>query len=107
MTGLDWGWRVKEKGTDDPGGDGSNTQGDGGVAKKFSGEERQQILDIVNGEVLSPQEVTDDIKNDVPTGRNDEAAKPHGGSQRSLRGIDAPLVRLYNFIRESKSSWQS
>ena len=74
LTGVEWAWRIR--GVDDPG---------GAAIRPFSDEERQQILDVVNAEVLPPRVV--DEKND------DDSAEAN---------VDAPLVRLYNFIRESQ-----
>jgi hypothetical protein len=130
MVGLEWGWRVKEKGVDDPGGD----QG-----KRFEGEERQGILDLVNGEVLLPKIVPEAKETTVnmggPMGEATSASKisvkavgldigvpivngvtPSVASPASQPGIiatevakdipeesivDAPLVRLCNFLRKS------
>jgi len=73
LTGVEWGWKAKGKGTDDP----------GGSARRLSEEERTQILEIVNNEVLSPR----------PIGSIEE-------DKKETRKIDAPLIRLYNFLRE-------
>ena len=69
LTGVEWGWREKPKGI-----------GDDGIVRSLSENERQQILDVVNGEVLSP------ILPRVVEGKGETT--------------DAPLVRLYNFLRE-------
>jgi mediator of RNA polymerase II transcription subunit 14 len=72
LTGVEWGWKAAQRGTDDPGG-----------ARKLSGDERQQILDVVNHEILPPRPVpdTDDMDSDTEK-------------------VDSPLVRLFNFLRE-------
>jgi hypothetical protein len=130
LVGIEWGWRVKSKEVDDPGG--SAEEEDGG-SRKFVGEERQAILDIVNGEVLVPKPVLPDPTVSQASGRIesttsrgtlklDEAdlqadttlTAPTKGpvteyaidvESSSLAGtltaVDAPLVRLYNFIRKS------
>lgn len=67
LTGVEWGWKVRQKGTDDPGG-----------VRTLGEEERQQILDIVNGEILTPRSM--EIDSD------------------GKETVDAPLNRLYNFL---------
>jgi len=76
LTGVEWGWKSKGKGTDDPG---------GLAVKRLSEEERTQILEIVNNEILAPRSARGMDLDD----------KDHTGK------IDAPLIRLYNFLRES------
>lgn len=73
LTGVEWGWKAKGKGTDNP----------GGAVRGVSEDERTQILEVVNNQVLSPRPV-----NGVDTDEKE------GGK------MDAPLIRLYNFLRE-------
>jgi len=72
LTGVEWGWKAAQSGPDDPGG-----------ARKLSEDERQQILDVVNHEILPPRPVPDVDDEDW------EREK-----------VDSPLVRLFNFLRE-------
>jgi mediator of RNA polymerase II transcription subunit 14 len=118
LTGVEWGWKSKEKGTDDPGGSG------GAKTKKFEGEERQQILDVANIEILPPRSVPEDRGDDIKGGAALVARRAVAGSRRgsvaltpaetsSSRArtaepeehgqlkVDGPLVRLYNFLRKS------
>jgi mediator of RNA polymerase II transcription subunit 14 len=72
LTGIDWGWR--------------ESSGVGDESKplpKLSTEDRDQTLETVNREVLTPRSTQN-------TETNDEN-KDDG---------DAPLVRLYNFLGE-------
>lgn len=105
LTGLEWGWRVKEKGVDDPGGS------EGG--KVFQGDERQQILDMANEEVLVPRHVQESEAKNAEKGsgtmeRNPSTAESVDAVTRpdSLDGkkVDAPLVRIYNFLRTVQPS---
>lgn len=73
LTGVEWGWKTRQKGTDDPGG-----------VRKLGEEERQQILDIVNGEILAPRPVTMDSEVD----------------EEGKENVDSPLNRLFNFLRQ-------
>ncbi|WWD22838.1 hypothetical protein CI109_107332 [Kwoniella shandongensis] len=108
LTGVEWGWKVKEKGTDDPGGSGAETK-----AKRFEGDERQGILDLANLEVLAPKEVeslssTDgEVVVETPGG-SAEKPKPEDGDVETKEGqtVDAPLVRLYNFLQHLSLSYQ-
>jgi len=70
LTGVEWGWR--ERGTDDP----------GGGRRRFVGEERQQILDLANNEILPPS----------PASEHDS---------KTVHNV--ALVRLSNFLRRSAS----
>ena len=76
LTGVEWGWKSRQKGTNDPGG-----------VRKLTLEEKEQILEIVNNEVLVPKPVYPIIRK--------------GGESREM--VDSPLNRLYNFLRESVS----
>jgi mediator of RNA polymerase II transcription subunit 14 len=116
LTGLEWGWKAKEKGVDDPG-------GEEGTGKRFQGEERQQILDMANIEVLPPRPVSLDMSEETKTGvalvargaveggrvvsRAGTPAEFPASRGRTVdpeelveRKVDAPLVRVYNFLRE-------
>jgi mediator of RNA polymerase II transcription subunit 14 len=118
LTGVEWGWKSKEKGTDDPGGSG------GANTKKFEGDERQQILDVANIEILPPRSVPEDRGDEIKGGAALVARRAVAGSRRgsvvltpaetsSSRArtaepeehgqlkVDGPLVRLYNFLRKS------
>lgn len=111
LTGVEWGWRRKERGVDDPGGEGGK--------KLFEGEERQQILDLANAEVLLGRS----IKRKEPelainsTGRTTEGLQrtssgagpaPVGEAQaleqEEVERVDAPLIRVYNFLRKNSSA---
>lgn len=73
LTGVEWGWRV----------DGTRQ------AKEFIPEERQQILDVANMEVLVPRPLPDNLKPNV-----DQVT------------IDAPLVRIHNFLQHLSLTYQ-
>lgn len=75
MTGVEWLWKAR-----------SDEAGKGG--KRFKGVERQEILELVNREILPPEGAADVEK----PGADDEEDKP--------KAVDAPLVRLVNFIRK-------
>ncbi len=75
LTGLEWGWKSRQRGTDDPGG-----------IPKLTEEEREQILELVNSEILVPKPVID-----IKQGAREEKEK-----------ADAPLNRLYNFLGECR-----
>lgn len=83
LTGLEWDWRSRLKGVE------GETAARGG--KRFKGNERQQILDTINREVLPPADPAISLHNPVK-GENTAAPKK-----------DVPLVRLVNFIRESST----
>ena len=74
LTGVEWGWKTRQRGKDDPGG-----------VESLSMEEREQILDIVNAEVLAPKPLITIRTN------GEETVK-----------ADAPLNRLYNFLGEHR-----
>lgn len=86
LTGLEWDWRNRVKGAE-----GTNTAGAG---RRFKGNERQEILDTINREVLPAPDVSS-ISLQPP----DTDSK--GGKEDSPSNADAPLVRLVNFIRKS------
>ena len=107
---MEWEWRAKKKGVDDPGGI---------HAKVFTEEERQQILDMANADVL-PARQADKVGKDVlssVTQNHDPAPKTtsaHGiptevvqpaetqsVGEETAELMDAPLVRIYNFLRAS------
>ncbi|KAK8844610.1 hypothetical protein IAR55_006457 [Kwoniella newhampshirensis] len=105
LTGVEWGWKVKEKGTDDPGG--VEIKG-----KTFEGEERQGILDLANLEVLPPREVVGqghsngDVVVETPGGTAAKAKALDGDSVKGKQTVDAPLVRLYNLLQHLSLSYQ-
>lgn len=65
LTGLEWAW------------------GSEGSRSSFSAEERQQILDLANIEVLAPRPVPETI-----------------AASEDTALVDSPLVRVYNLLRE-------
>lgn len=91
LTGVEWGWKAKEKGVDDPG---------GRVTKKFTGEERQGILDIANGEVLPPRELPENEMEVDTVITEDPQVKKSEVVEVVKKTVDAPLVRVYNLLRE-------
>lgn len=76
LTGVEWLWKSR-----------SDEKGKGG--KRFKGVERQEILDLVNREILPPENVGEET---TPAEAETEDSKP--------KKVDAPLVRLVNFIRK-------
>ncbi|WWC85678.1 uncharacterized protein L201_000544 [Kwoniella dendrophila CBS 6074] len=129
LTGVEWGWRYRQKGVDDPGGNNNNLTNEGeGGGKKFEGEDRQSILDLANLEVLPPREV----EIDDPQIQNQEKDATKGDTQadetktaiaapdettitksveaeteeRKAKIVDAPLVRIYNFLQHLSLSYQ-
>ncbi|OXG84460.1 hypothetical protein C349_02506 [Cryptococcus neoformans var. grubii Br795] len=97
LTGVEWGWKAKEKGVDDPG---------GRVTKKFTGEERQGILDIANGEVLPPRELPDSEMEVDMVVTEDPRAKKSELVEVVKKTVDAPLVRVYNLLQHLSLSYQ-
>ena len=85
ITGVEWGWRYKGRGVDDPGGDAEGF-------RKMTGEARQSLLDVVNAEVLSPKPLDESVVSGAGGADSDDA-----NSQK----IDASLIRLVNFLRKS------
>ena len=75
MTGVEWLWKSR-----------SDEKGKGG--KRFKGVERQEILDLVNREILPPE--------DTGAATTAEGENEDNGPKK----VDAPLVRLVNFIRK-------
>lgn len=75
LCGVEWAWKV----------DGAHAG-----PKTFTPEERQQILDLCNLEILVPQEVGDRKAEDAD---GDAVATTENK-------VDSPLVRVYNFLRE-------
>ncbi|KIR37685.1 hypothetical protein I307_06071 [Cryptococcus deuterogattii 99/473] len=101
LTGVEWGWKAKEKGVDDPG---------GRVIKKFTGEERQGILDIANGEVLSPRELPDE-KNEMEVDTvvtEDPQVKKSELVEVVKKTVDAPLLEVLftQAIALSQGKWR-
>ena len=86
LTGVEWGWRYKGRGVNDPGGEGF---------RKVSGEARQGILDIVNEEILRPRQMDSERGTGYVEDEKDQEIE--GDAERR---VDAPLVRLVNFLRE-------
>ena len=76
LTGVEWLWKSR-----------SDEKGKGG--KRFKGVERQEILDLVNREILPPENTGVEA---TPAEAETEDSKP--------KKVDAPLVRLVNFIRK-------
>jgi mediator of RNA polymerase II transcription subunit 14 len=80
LTGVEWLWKSR-----------SDKKGKGG--KRFKGVERQEILDLVNREILPPEETAQTTGVEViKDGMADEDNGP--------KTVDVPLVRLVNFIRK-------
>jgi mediator of RNA polymerase II transcription subunit 14 len=75
LTGVEWLWKSR-----------SDEKGKGG--KRFKGVERQEILDLVNREILPPEDTSGATTGEAENG--DDGPKE----------VDAPLVRLVNFIRK-------
>jgi len=75
LTGVEWLWKSR-----------SDEKGKGG--KRFKGVERQEILDLVNREILPPE--------DTGAATTAEGENEDNGPKK----VDAPLVRLVNFIRK-------
>ncbi|OCF71301.1 hypothetical protein I204_07928 [Kwoniella mangroviensis CBS 8886] len=120
LTGVEWCWRDTRKGVYDPGGDSE----EGGEGKKFVGEERQSILDLANLEILPPREV--DIQRfyqqeekgiEVEPQTVNIAAPDESTTTKSMdvefndqkpknTVVDAPLVRIYNFLQHLSLSYQ-
>lgn len=84
LTGVEWLWESR-----------SDDKGKGGK-KRFKGVERQEILDLVNREVLPPEATGSSAEADSTKdiGVSDEGVSNHA------KRVDAPLVRLVNFIRK-------
>lgn len=99
LTGVEWGWRIA-------GEDGRESLG-----KRFKGNERQQILDLVNREILPPEDaghdpssvLTADAKTGVELGNTPQPGDTEQLETKAPAVVDAPLVRLVNFIRELAS----
>ena len=80
LTGVEWLWKSR-----------SDEKGKGG--KRFKGVERQEILDLVNREILPPENVGEEA---TSAEAEIEASKP--------KKVDAPLVRLVNCIRKASQT---
>ncbi len=121
LVGVEWGWRNKEEELDDL--DGRRKR----PGKKFTGDERQQILDIANLEVLAPKPVEVEkppdklvvVANEPVVGDGPKVGTPGSGMgtpgsrtrkdlERSAQTgiddigsnkVDAPLIRVYNLLR--------
>ncbi|EIW73135.1 hypothetical protein TREMEDRAFT_37169 [Tremella mesenterica DSM 1558] len=83
LTGVEWVWRSKGKGVDDPGGSG-----------RLTPEGRQQVMEMVNSRVLPPRPV--------------RQGETKGGEEEEDRGkmVDAPLIRLHNVLQHLSLSYQ-
>ena len=106
MTGFEW-----DRGVDDPGG-----TGDG----KLMGEERRQVLDTVNDQILPPLPVEQPSKDPPGLGERSHSRQASHTSrvveQSDVtpllpdidvdRKLDAPLFRLYNFLQYMSLSHQ-
>nr|XP_019048596.1 hypothetical protein I302_02368 [Kwoniella bestiolae CBS 10118]OCF27526.1 hypothetical protein I302_02368 [Kwoniella bestiolae CBS 10118] len=92
LTGVEWRWRNKDRGVNDPGGE-EPTKGEG---KRFTGEERQSILDLANLDILPPREVDIQQRNQ----KKDQVV------EKEKNVVDAPLVRIYNFLQHLSLSYQ-
>ncbi|ORY27374.1 hypothetical protein BCR39DRAFT_589263 [Naematelia encephala] len=102
LTGVEWGWKLKKRGTDDPGGT---------TGKRFEGEQLQGILDVANVDVLPPRPVQTEVN--VVVTDTDAGGKETPGqgtvrtiAERRKRLVDAPLVRIYNFLQQLSLSYQ-
>nr|XP_019014394.1 uncharacterized protein I206_00476 [Kwoniella pini CBS 10737]OCF53175.1 hypothetical protein I206_00476 [Kwoniella pini CBS 10737] len=94
LTGVEWLWRHRERGVNDPGGE---------SRKKFTGEERQSILDLANLEILPPRvDQAEDSQADTTKKRSNHVEK----EEAKDKVMDAPLVRIYNFIQHLSLSYQ-
>lgn len=79
LTGVEWAWGVE--GSRQP--------------KTFTHDERQQILDLANIDVLAPRPLPDDkVKENADS--ETTASTP----------VDSPLVRVYNFLQHLSLSYQ-
>ena len=105
---MEWEWRAKERGVDDPGGNN---------VKTFDGEDRQLILDMANADVLPPRRVekigkdasSSVTQNHYTASKNTSAdetgmkkvhpAETQNVGEETAELTDAPLVRIYNFLR--------
>lgn len=96
LTGIEWGWSAAGK------------EGKHSTGKRFKGNERQQILDLVNREVLPPEDADHDPsigisavdKADARTEATPLLSSAGQADSTEPVIVDAPLVRLANFIRE-------
>jgi len=108
LTGVEWEWRIQETGVGGPGGQ--------GLGRLFGGEERQQILDLANGEVLPRRQVESSGQRAVSKVAGKAAEQSHHlvngagipvekvgsaevATEEERKKVDAPLVRIYNFLR--------
>ena len=87
LTGVEWLWKNR-----------SDEKGKGG--KRFKGIERQEILDLVNREILPPEGEPVDVQ-----AVTEDAVDVHGAAAEETKTVDAPLVRLVNFIRQLARSF--
>lgn len=82
LTGVEWLWKNR-----------SDERGKSG--KRFKGIERQEILDLVNREILPPEGEPMDVQT-----LTEDTADLDGAAAEETKTVDAPLVRLVNFIRQ-------
>lgn len=99
MTGLEWNWKSRAKRID-------SSKSGKSTGKRFKGNERQQILDMVNREVLPAGDTGLGAAANGPpavivAGSAGDGAEAEGKIRQK---VDAPLVRLVNYIRESTYS---
>lgn len=97
MTGLEWNWKSRIKRAD-------SVKSGRSTGKRFKGNERQQILDMVNREVL-PGEISvgDAVGASGPPPVVAPGSAADGAENKDAQvgqRVDAPLVRLVNHIRE-------
>ncbi|KAI9633134.1 mediator complex subunit MED14-domain-containing protein [Dioszegia hungarica] len=102
LTGVEWGWREKEeKGVDDPGGKGNNST----TRRRLDGEERKAVLDLANMEILPPRPVPDGgVGIGTGSGVPDLKAETVSGGEK--KRVDAPLVRIHNFLQHLSLTYQ-
>ncbi|KAK4683698.1 mediator of RNA polymerase II transcription subunit 14, partial [Tremellales sp. Uapishka_1] len=93
LVGVEWGWKAKD-------------EADEG-AKRFFGEERQQILDVANLEVLAPRTLKVEEKA-VDGGEATPVSAVAAGKRKEvgLEKVDAPLVRVCNLLQHLSLSYQ-
>lgn len=92
MTGLEWNWKSRVSRTD-------SSKPGRSAGKRFKGNERQQILDTLNREVLPGADPGMDNSGTSGLPRAAVSGSAEGGAERGQR-VDAPLVRFVNYIRE-------
>jgi mediator of RNA polymerase II transcription subunit 14 len=101
LTGLQWIWRSR-----------TDEKGKAKSGKRFKGMERQGIMDLVNREILPPEDSGQaqsgqDVALDGDAGKHiavDTPVVSAGALDVKPKSIDAPLVRLVNCISEYRVS---